>query len=281
MNKLFLAWQEPKSRRWFPIGCLEFNGSEYHFFYIKGVIKANEEGFKSVHSLPILEKVYSSAHLFPLFSNRLMTRSRPDYGRYIQSLNIPAGEDDPMTVLARSGGGKATDSYEVFPCPEIDENGSYHTYFFVRGLQYMPKCSLDRAAQLQPQHLYLSPEQNDQDPKALSLYTEDSYKLGYCPRYLSHEIFPILQENPLLVKVEIDRVNPPPTPMQFRLLCHMTVECDPLTATGRDFKPFAGEDYQPLSDKRSSMGIDRGLFQVPADFNADIPADLLTAFEGE
>lgn len=35
MNKLFLAWQEPKSRRWFPIGCLEFDGSEYHFFIFK------------------------------------------------------------------------------------------------------------------------------------------------------------------------------------------------------------------------------------------------------
>ena len=33
-------------------------------------------------------------------------------------------------------------------------------------------------------------------------------------------------------------------------------------------------------DRRSSMGIDRGLFQVPADFNADLPADLLAAFEG-
>ena len=31
-------------------------------------------------------------------------------------------------------------------------------------------------------------------------------------------------------------------------------------------------------DKRSSMGIDRGLFQVPVDFNADLPADLLAAF---
>jgi len=200
----------------------------------------------------------STIHLFPLFSNRLMTRSRPDYSRYIQSLNISVGEDDPMTVLARSGGGKATDSYEVFPCPEIDENGIYHTYFFVRGLQYLPKCSLDRAAQLQPQeYLYLSHDlQNLYDPKALLLHTKDRDNLGYCPRYLSHDIFPMLQENPRLVKVEIDRVNPPPTPMQFRLLCRMTVECDPLTATGRDFKPFAGEDYQPLSDKRSRMGID-------------------------
>ena len=34
-------------------------------------------------------------------------------------------------------------------------------------------------------------------------------------------------------------------------------------------------------DRRSSMGIDRGLFQVPADFNTELPADLLAAFEGE
>jgi prevent-host-death family protein len=33
-------------------------------------------------------------------------------------------------------------------------------------------------------------------------------------------------------------------------------------------------------DRRSSMGSDRGLFQVPADFNADLPANLLAAFEG-
>jgi len=34
-------------------------------------------------------------------------------------------------------------------------------------------------------------------------------------------------------------------------------------------------------DRRSSMGIDRGCFQVPAGFNADLPADILAAFEGE
>jgi prevent-host-death family protein len=33
-------------------------------------------------------------------------------------------------------------------------------------------------------------------------------------------------------------------------------------------------------DRRSSMGIDRGLFQVPTDFNACLPADLLAAFDG-
>jgi hypothetical protein len=173
-----------------------------------------------------------------------MTRSRPDYGRYIQSLNISASEDDPMTVLARSGGGKATDSYEVFPYPEVDKKGDYHTHFFVRGLQYMPKCSIDRAATLAAgDSLSLTHDlQNLYDPKALLLHTEDRYNLGYCPRYLSHDIFSILQDNPQQVKVKIDRVNQPPTPLQSRLLCTMTAEC------GRDFVPFAGEDYQPLSN---------------------------------
>jgi HIRAN domain len=255
MTKLFLSWQEPKNHRWYPIGCLEFDGKEYHFFYINGVKKARKEGFRAVHSLPDLDKFYSSTHLFPLFSNRLMTRSRPDYGRYIQSLNISAGDDNPMTVLARSGGGKATDSYEVFPYPEIDDKGHYHTYFFVRGLQYMPKCSIDRATELQPQEqLYLSHDlQNPFDPKALLLHTEDRYNLGYCPRYLADDILPMLQENPLLVKVEIDRVNPSPTPMQFRVLCKMTIECASLSVAGIDFKPFAGEDYQPLVLTRTDI----------------------------
>lgn len=34
-------------------------------------------------------------------------------------------------------------------------------------------------------------------------------------------------------------------------------------------------------DRRSSMGIDRELFQVPIDFNDSLPAELLAAFEGE
>jgi hypothetical protein len=244
MKKLFLAWQQPESRRWFPIGCLEFDGKVYQFFYIKGVEQARCQGFEEVYSFSDLRKVYRSSHLFHLFANRLMSRSRPDYQKYIESLNISMGEDDPMTVLARSGGEKATDSYEIFPFPEVDENGEYHTHFFLRGLRYVPKCSIDRAITLAAgERLSLSHDlQNLYDPKALLLHTEDRYNLGYCPRYLSHDIFSILQANPQQVNVKIDRVNQPPTPIQSRLLCTVTAKC------GRDFVPFSGEDFQPLSN---------------------------------
>jgi hypothetical protein len=250
MKKLVLSWQKPESHHWFPIGCLEFDGEEYRFFYVQGVKQAKNNGFTEIYSLPDLNRVYSSTHLFPLFSNRLMSRSRPDYQKYIESLNIPEGEDDPISVLARSGGIKATDRYEIFPYPEIDKNGIYCNHFFVDNLQYLPKphtVSLATKNDCQNPELvvgdilYLSHDLcNFDNPQALLLQTENHCKLGYCPPYLSQDIFPIFQQYPQQVRVKIDRVNLPPAPLQSRLLCTLTANC------GLDFVPFRGEDYQPL-----------------------------------
>ncbi|WP_339382731.1 hypothetical protein [Microcoleus asticus] len=43
-----------------------------------------------------------------------------------------------------------------------------------------------------------------------------------------------------MVRVEVDRLNQHPTPLQFRLLCKTT-------ADWRDFRPFKGPMYQPVS----------------------------------
>ncbi len=39
--------------------------------------------------------------------------------------------------------------------------------------------------------------------------------------------------------------------------------------------------FRASSDRRSSLGRDRGQFTVPENFNAPLPADILAAFEGE
>jgi hypothetical protein len=245
MKKLFLAWQDPKSRHWFPIGQLTFNGKNYQFVYTHGVKKAQaESNFQLLHSFPERDRVYTSSELFPLFSNRLMRPSRPDYQDYIQWLNIPQDENDPIAILARSGGQKATDTFEVFSYPENNENGSYHIHFFVHGLRYMPESSIERVKQLQPEErLYLTQDfQNPYDSKALLLRTEDRHNLGYCPRYLTEDICEILKQNPESVCVRVERVNSTPTPIQFRLLCN-------LTAKSHDsFIPFSNQDYQPIVD---------------------------------
>jgi hypothetical protein len=89
--------------------------------------------------------------------------------------------------------------------------------------------------------LYLAHEfQNPQDSSALLLCTKDHWIVGYCPRYLVEDIFQIISQHRDLVRVEVDRLNQPPTPLQFRLLCKMT-------ADWRDFRPFQDWRYQPFS----------------------------------
>lgn len=61
------------------------------------------------------------------------------------------------------------------------------------------------------------------------------------------DIYEVLKQNPRSVCVRVERVNPAPTPIQFRLLCNMTAQwCD-------DFSPFSSQDYQPIVDVDSSL----------------------------
>lgn len=243
MKTLFLAWQSPDSGSWFPIGRLTFNGKEYQFNYTNGVLEAKLKcGFQPLPSFPDFHNVYTSQKLFSLFSNRVMARSRPEYPEFVQWLNIPEHEHDPIALLARSGGKRATDKFEVFPCPEPDENGRYCIHFFADGLRYLSKSAIERIHRLKVgELLYLAHEFKNPRASRLLLCTKDHWIVGYCQRYLVDDIFEIISQHPELVRVQVDRVNQPPTPLQFRLLCKMT-------ADWRDFRPFQSRMYQPISN---------------------------------
>ena len=144
--------------------------------------------------------------------------------------------------MSRSGGQRATDSFEVFPCPERDAQGQYHIHFFSHGLRHLPSEIQPHIDQLQPNaRLYAAHDfQNPYDKKALLLRTEDKYIVGYCPRYLVNEFFDLLRHDPARLEILVERVNPSPTPSQFRLLCNLTAEWS------EGFQPFSGEAYQPL-----------------------------------
>jgi len=239
---LFLAWKDPISPNWFTSGRLTFARGIYQFVYTQGVKEAEEKcAFKPLSSFPRLDEIYTSTQLFPIFANRLMSRARPDYSSFIEWLNIPKDENHPMAILARSGGERQTDTLAVFPCPEVDEQGHYHLYFFSHGLRHLPSSAIERINQFAPgKRLWLQYEfQNHYDDQALILNTEDHYIVGYCPRYLLAEVFELLRQNSNL-EVRVERVNKPSTPFQFRLLCKMSVNALD------DFRPFSSLQYQPL-----------------------------------
>ena len=70
-------------------------------------------------SFPDFETEYRSVALFPLFANRVMPHSRPDYPDYVKWLQLESRQKDPMAFLANSGGQRATDTLEVISTPTL------------------------------------------------------------------------------------------------------------------------------------------------------------------
>ena len=216
----------------------------YHFSYLQGALQAKEQAnFQPIWAFPNFYQHYTSIDLFPLFANRLLRPSRPDYKDFVQWLNIPATDKDPIALLARSGGRRKTDSFEVFPCPERDAQGEYHIHFFAHGLRHFPEEAQTYVQSLQPKtRLFITHDmQNSMDSRALILRTEDLHFVGYCPRYLTQDFFELVCKFSQQVYVQVEQVNLPPTPIQFRLLCNLTAKWT------EDFQPFSGAVYQPLN----------------------------------
>lgn len=242
---LFVAWRDPVERRYHPVARLARVGEEacpecFEFVYVNGAREAIAKGFLPFRSFPHLDSVYRSAELFPLFANRLMSSSRLDYPAHIERLGLELGAD-PLDVLGRSGGVRATDSVELFPLPFYSEARGYSSPFFIHALRYMPKEAQLRAERLEvgEQLLLLHDFQNEVDVNALAIRTTDHVLLGYLPGYLIEDAFGLASECSMM-DLSVERVNLPPAPLQQRVLCRLDA-CWPDT-----FKPFASERYLPI-----------------------------------
>lgn len=257
VNALFLAWQNAATRRYFPIGRLvrrvTQQGLQYEFRYVRGVERALEAGFSPLLAFPDLHRVYVSNDLFPLFANRLMARTRPDFASYVRRLDLDPADADDFEVLARSGGRRMTDSFELFPMPLPGSAGCYVTHFLAHGIRHLSAEARLRIERLSAgERLRLQWDMdNEADPLALSLRTEDRIVVGYVPRYLLDDAWTLLQDCDYRPEITVAQVNPPPAPVQQRLLCRMEA-CWP-----NGFVPFATTDYQLLSgDARGGEGVD-------------------------
>ena len=76
MTTIYLAWEDRRSRRWFPVGRVVRNNSgtcKYEFSYTEGARQAKESnGFFGIPGFPSLNRGYQADELFPAFANRTM-----------------------------------------------------------------------------------------------------------------------------------------------------------------------------------------------------------------
>ena len=244
MKALFVAWRAGNDGpgAWGPVGRLEHDGALFRFSYTKGARII--PGFRPFAQMEDLEQVYESADLFPLFANRLLSRSRPEYEEFLRWGGFnPDDPPDPIAVLSVTEGIRQTDSIEVFPCPQPDSVGCYINKFFLHGIRWAPEGALAIIASLRPGDQFsIAPEPaNPVDPNAVAVFHKSSLlRIGYVPRYLANDVGRLLEGcGEQYTQLYVERVNPD-APLQQRVLCRMSA-CWPV-----DFEPCSGEVFQPI-----------------------------------
>lgn len=241
MKALFLAVQEPSTRQWAPVARVVRDSGVYKLSYTLGALDLPEfRGFGRMHDL---KREYVSEELFPLLQNRVLPKSRPEHKHYLEWLGLSLNEHDALDELARTGGLRATDSIELIPCPEPNEENYYQAHFFARGNRYLPAEAQARLNGLQPgDRLFIMKDvQNAHDHNALALRTNDPISIvGYAPRYYAEDFARLADlGNVSDVIVTVDRVNPS-APIPYRLLCKIEAPWPSF------FSACASEKFQPM-----------------------------------
>lgn len=238
-RRLAVAWQNPESRSIQPVGLLSHAGSDYEFRYVRNALAVKD--FIPLIGFPDLDRSYQSQRLFPLFAQRVMAPRRPDFSRYIESLDLTE-DADPWEQLTRSEGRRAGDTILVFPEPVIDDDGQTQSNFLVHGIRHaIPEASLDeRLRSLRKgDRLTLAPEPtNPVNSRAILTVDQARIPLGWVPDLLLDYVHTVADTG--LYDLVVQHVNGPAAPIHLRLLVRLT---------GRvpvDYRAFAGSTWDPV-----------------------------------
>lgn len=245
---LFVSWQDPVSRLWHVVGRLTRARGEYRFTYTRGA-KASRF-FVPFGQMAQLDTEYRSRELLPLFSNRVLPKSRPDYDEYLQWLELSPLDADPLVVLGRTGGLKTTDSLSMYPVPKPDIEGNYRVLFFCHGLRHVAEPALQRILQLQRgDRLYpMLDVQNANDHHAIALRSDaPAALLGYCPRFFVRDFATLARVTKDAASISVIRVNND-APIQLRLLCEFR------SLWPDNFSPCEGDEFKSLAKNTPDEG---------------------------
>jgi hypothetical protein len=241
MTSLDVFWQHPVSRSWLPVGILQKIKGGFEFVYTKGAKEA--DGFIPFGRMIDLHKRYKSSDLFPFFSNRLMSPKRPEFDRFIHWIAAEQEADDPLVLLSRTGGKRATDPLVLYSKPEPNERSEFDLFFLCHGIEYLPRNASGRIAMLDVDETLfpMLDVSSPYDPHAIAIRTDDPrHLIGYVPRFFAKELRTCIEwartEN---VHLKVARVNLE-APLQFRLLCRFT------SPWPSGFKPWNQPAYQAL-----------------------------------
>lgn len=193
-NKLWLIWKQPKTRRRYKIGVLEYKDDEYSFKYVNPELEdAQKVGFDYFPGFSDINIEYKNSDLFANIQTRLPNKNRPDYLDILNSYGLDS-KSSKFDILKATKGRLITDNYEFVP---IFDNNKIE--FDVAGTRHcldVKKCK-DIISINDKLELQLEPD-NEYDKYAIRVILTKNgknYHLGYVPRYYSKELYELLNNN--------------------------------------------------------------------------------------
>lgn len=217
-RELLVVWQHPSSRRFVSVAELaQLSDGTFAFRYLPEA--ASTPDFFALVEYPDLDKTYISDELPVFFANRVMSSDRYNYEQYLGWLDLQGVDprDVPVEVLARTGGGRATDTFHIVDRPLRGES-VFSSRFFVSGIRYVerPEEVVTAVSAGHRLELRRQPE-NKLNPKAVIVDVENGRQLGWVPDWLCGEVTDMLDDG-WRIELVAEKVNPD-APAHTRVLC--------------------------------------------------------------
>jgi hypothetical protein len=231
-------------------GLLTASPDGYAFEYVRGFKSDPEQrpllGFSDV------TRVYRSPALFPFFQQRVVEADRADRAALLGWLGLPSSAPD-WEVLARGGGTRKGDRYELVAAPERTPSGGAFACVLARGLRFVGDDlgfeSLESALEGLRPGMPLRVEvdvSNAVNPAARRLLAGDGSPIGWIPDVLVSYIAPRPSD---VVNVRVAQVNGRDVPWHIRLLVDVEVPVSPQTSM------FDAVEWQPVAVSESNVGV--------------------------
>lgn len=220
-SSVYLAWQASDTKEWHVVGMLKQYLEGFTFNYTVGAQVSTK--FIPFSGMENLEKTYVSTELFPLFKNRLLSKNRPEYPRFIDWLGLSAENVSPISVLGRSGALRGTDTLQMFNRIEVNSDGSFEHIFFAHGLSHLAPSALDRVSNLKEGELLCLclDCQNSYDGNAIIIRANNPAEIvGYCPRYFTKYIGEFLRQNSSNISLYVETLSKS-APANYQLMCRL------------------------------------------------------------
>jgi hypothetical protein len=173
-------WGEPKEGRPRRVGKLWKDSEGYAFAYVPEVRLAQAEGFRLLPEFPEPrddQAPYRSRYLFATFAQRVPSPKRTDFDAIMASWRV-ANVDDPLEILAASGGVQMTDRIELAEHRTDDDELSVP--LFIRVARTGMELQLVRE------------RDNVEDEFATMLRAPDGQQIGYVPAQYSRIVARVL-----------------------------------------------------------------------------------------